>query len=384
MTRDDDQKYLDDTSATCQKKTSDFSNRQQLRADEIAAIEQAIEILSSDAVSGTAGRHLPQLVQRATSFLQLRAGGHSSPQQRVIKYLQSRAQSLNSRVLSSLAVRAAEDPLRKVKELISDLIARLMEEANTEAEEKAFCDEALKTNQQTRDEKSSRVEKLSAKKDELDASIAKLVKDISELSAQVTEINESVASSIKLRAKEKENNLQTIRESKDAQDAVSRALSVLQEFYAKAGLAESFAQQPAIFDSPYQGQQGESKGVIGMLQVIQSDFARLEAETETDENTSQREHDQFLEESRVDKSQKASDIEHKTAKKKRQQQQLQQAKGDLEGTQKELDAALKVYDSLKPRCVSAGVSYNDRAGRRQEEIESLQEALRILNGEDIA
>merc|ERR1712217_485446 len=57
---------------------------------------------------------------------------------------------------------------------------------------------------------------------------------------------------------------------------------------------------------------------------------------------------------------------------------------DLEATQKELDAALAYFDKLKPSCVDAGVSYEDRVARRKEEIESLQEALRILNGEDLA
>merc|ERR1719197_123897 len=51
-TRDDDSKYLADLSATCEQKSSDFAARQQLRAEEIAAVEKAIEILSSGAVSG--------------------------------------------------------------------------------------------------------------------------------------------------------------------------------------------------------------------------------------------------------------------------------------------------------------------------------------------
>jgi hypothetical protein len=55
----------------------------------------------------------------------------------------------------------------------------------------------------------------------------------------------------------------------------------------------------------------------------------------------------------------------------------------LEGTQKELDAALAYYDKLKPDCIDSGVSYEERVARRQEEIESLQEALKILNGEDL-
>ena len=45
---------------------------------------------------------------------------------------------------------------------------------------------------------------------------------------------------------------------------------------------------------------------------------------------------------------------------------------------------LAYFDKLKPSCVDSGVSYEDRVGRRKEEIESLQEALKILNGEDIA
>merc|ERR1719378_1972609 len=46
-TRDSDAKYLKDLQATCEEKASAFESRQQLRADEIVAIEKAIEIISS-------------------------------------------------------------------------------------------------------------------------------------------------------------------------------------------------------------------------------------------------------------------------------------------------------------------------------------------------
>merc|ERR1719253_2540110 len=56
-----DEKYLSDLSAECEQKASDFESRQQLRADEIVAIEKAIEIISSGAVSGNADKHWPSM-----------------------------------------------------------------------------------------------------------------------------------------------------------------------------------------------------------------------------------------------------------------------------------------------------------------------------------
>jgi len=384
-TRDADVKYLADLTATCEQKASDFESRQQLRAEEIVAIEKAIEIISSNAVAGNAEKHLPTLVQ-SSSFSQLRADLNVQAQSRVAQYLRTRAKQLNSRLLSTLAERVNDDPFKKVKKMIKDLIVRLMEEANEEAEHKGWCDTELSTNEQTRKEKTEAVETLHAEIDQLEASIAKLTEDIAELTKAVAELDAAMAKATKLRSEEKAKNTETIADSEEAQTAVAQALTVLKEFYAKAGEATAFLQQPApeIFDSPYKGMQAENGGVIGMLEVIESDFARLESDTKAAEATAQKEHDAFMTDSKVDKAEKTTDIEHKTAKKQDETQALTVKREDLEGTQKELDAALAYFDKLKPSCVDAGVSYEDRVARRKEEIESLQEALRILNGEDIA
>merc|ERR1711865_184173 len=370
-TRDADSKYLADLTATCEQKASDFESRQQLRADEIVAIEKAIEIISSGAVAGNADKHLPSLVQ-TSSFALLRADAQSPTQARVAQYLQYQARQLNSRVLSALAVRVADDPFKKVKKMIKDLIVKLMEEANEEAEHKGWCDTEMGTNEQTRKEKTEAVETLHAEIDQLEASIAKLTEDISELTKAVAELDAAMAKATKLRQDEKATNTETISDSEEAQTAVAQALTVLKEFYAKAAEATAFVQQkaePEIFDKAYTGMGAEGGGVVGMLEVIESDFARLESDTKASEATAQKEYDEFMTDSKVDKAEKTTDSEHKTAKKQDESQAMTVKREDLEGTQKELDAALAYFDKLKPSCVDSGVSYEDRVARRKEEIE---------------
>merc|ERR1712048_1331707 len=198
-----------------------------------------------------------------------------------------------------------EDPFKKVKKLIQDLIVRLMEQANEEAEQKGYCDTELATNEATRKEKTRAVEKLHAEIDQLESSIAKLTQDITDLTKAVADLDAAMAEATKLRQEEKAKNTETISDSQEAQTAVAQALTVLKEFYAKAGEATALLQQqpesPEIFDKPYQGMQSENGGVVGMLEVIESDFARLEADTKAAEASAQKEYDEFMTDSEVDK-----------------------------------------------------------------------------------
>merc|ERR1712238_405187 len=110
--------------------------------------------------------------------------------------------------LSALAVRVSNDPFDKVKKMIKDLIVRLMEEANEEAEHKGWCDTELSTNEQTRKEKTEAVETLHAEIDELEASIQKLTQDITALTEAVAELDAAMAKATKLRQEEKATNTQ--------------------------------------------------------------------------------------------------------------------------------------------------------------------------------
>merc|ERR1739848_23155 len=194
-------------------------------AEEIAAVEKAIEILSSGTVSGASEKHLPQLIQKSSSLAQLRSVAANPNQLRVASYLKEQASRINSRVLSALAMRVADDPFKKVKKMIKDLIVKLMEEANEEAEHKGWCDTELSTNEQTRKEKTEAVETLHAEIDELEASIAKLTEEITDLTKAVAELDAAVAKATSVREDEKAKNTVTIKDAQDAQMLSHRLLA---------------------------------------------------------------------------------------------------------------------------------------------------------------
>merc|ERR1719160_1995676 len=170
----DDQKFLTDLTAECEQKAVDFEARQKTRQEELDAIGEAIEIMSSDTVAGSGTKHLPQFIQKKGSALaQLRSSSASSVQQAVATYLNDQAQRQNSRILSLIATKVTADPFKKIVKMIKDMITKLTEEAQEEAEHKGFCDSELSSNKATRDAKTEESDTLKANIEELTADIAK-------------------------------------------------------------------------------------------------------------------------------------------------------------------------------------------------------------------
>jgi hypothetical protein len=393
-TRSDDSTYLADVTSSCTQKSNDFESRQTLRAGEIDAVEKAIAILSSDEVAKISGKSSMLQASKGISLAQLRNGNDKAPtnQLRMAAYLNGQSKRIGSRVLSMVAVRATEDPFLKVKNMLRDLITRLEEQAGEEASHKAWCDTELAENEQVRTTRTASVDNMKSEIEELTASIAKGGADITQLTIQSAELDENIAKETAMRVEAKAENEATIQDAKDAQTAVARAVLVLKEFYDKAKAAALFQTQkskqiptaPAFGETPYEGMGAANGGVVHLLEVVQADFARLESDTAASEVSQVEAHNKFMTESATTKAQKKSDIAHKNSEKLREQQSLLDRQNDLLSEDKELDTAIDYFEKLKPSCLDAGMSFEERVARRQEEIQSLQEALKILNGEDLA
>lgn len=392
--RAEDEKYMTELKVLCTQKAKDFESRQTLRQEEIEAIAKAIEIISSPSVSGMGEKHLPAALLQVhphqhASLAQLRSNLQSPSQQKAASFLSEQAAKSKSQLLSMIAQRVSDDPFGKVKKMIKDLIVKLMEQASQEADHKGWCDSELSANKKTRDELSATIEDLTAQCDNLNATAIKLGEEITDLSDQIAAIDAAVAKATNERQEEKAKNTETIADAKEASEAVAQALKVLKDFYAKAEGATALIQRkkgpaddvPETFDEPYQGNQAASGGVVGMLEVIASDFARLESDTTSAEAAAAKEYETFIKDSKEDKEMKHKERFEKELKKQEAEGELGYRKEDLETAQEELTVAMEYYDKLKPSCVDLGLSYEDRVARRKEEIVSLQEALKILSGD---
>jgi len=375
----EDEKTLADMTATFEAKTETFHANQAVRKNELEAISKAIEIISDPTVAGSFKEHI-NFAQTKTSLLQLRsATSRVNTRNRVASFLKKKAQLLSSKVLKTLAAQVETNPFDKVIEMINNLLAKLKEEAAAEAEHKAWCDEQLHNNKIKRDKKTAKVNKLTATIEALTEEIAAMAKKIVTLAKEQAELAKAMEEATAQRLQEKTTNTETMKDAVAGEEATKAALVILKEFYASQAslLQQQGKQVPEM--AAYKGMQSAKGGVVGMLEVISSDFARLFADTKASEDVAATEYAGFMKDATASKKAK-HDMEFKTSLEKDQTEfDKSQATKDLEATQEELDRALDYQQYLKPVCLEVHVSYEERVARRKEEIAALNEAYEILD-----
>lgn len=166
-----DEKMMAETNSIHEQKTEVFLGNQQVRKDELAALNKAIEIISSPNVADSYAGHV-NLVQKP-SFLQTQSTSQRvAIKQRAAELLRKRGRALSSKLLSTLATDVAANPFIKVVDMIKGLLAKLKEEAAAEADHKAWCDKELTDNKHKRNKKTAQSEKLQAEIEDLTATIA--------------------------------------------------------------------------------------------------------------------------------------------------------------------------------------------------------------------
>jgi len=276
----------------------------------------------------------------------------------------------------------------KVKKMIDSMITRLLNEANEDASHEGFCDKEMGQSKITRSKLTEDIDGLSAAVDEGQAQIMLLKQDGSKLTAEVADLDAATMEATKLRNTEKAKNKETVEDAKQAIGAVEAATAVLKDFYKAASTATALVQAKPkhqegmqTFGDKFTGAQEEAGGVMALLEVIQSDFSNVKADTLASEAAAAESYKEFMTEAKKNKATKQRAIEMDEADKIGAESKLNSDTKDLKSTQDQLLAADRYHATLTPQCIDKGQTFDERKGSRAEEIQSLKEALSILGGQ---
>jgi len=321
----------------------------------------------------------------------------------VVETLESSAKRIGSPRLTAIATKAAlqEDHFVKVRGLIQDLIDRLEAEAAAEATQKSECDKEIGAAVDRRDEQKSEMEKEGATIAKEKTSVAQLTEDISVLSKEIAELQKGLMDATTLREEEKKANEKTVEDAKAGLEAVDEAISVLKAFYDAQGFvqlkkvgsttyepfhAEGGDRDGETVDSlaPEMSYEGDYKGkasggVLGLMQVIKSDFERTIDTVETAEGEAKTEFENYEKETKDSVKEKGETKDTKEGLIDDAEAAIVDAKDAHMDADKLHEGALDELDKLKAMCVEGAESYEERAEKREQEIEALKEALGILD-----
>merc|ERR1719379_2951408 len=166
-----------------------------------------------------------------------------------------------------------------IRGMIEDMIAKLLQEAAEEATQKAFCDKEIGESTTSKEDKEGKLSKVNSRLEKAESTIASLTEDITKLSAEVAENDKAMAAATAIRQTEKADFMAVEKDLSESQEACAAATEVLREYYEGASLVQVGATARSKEDSDAEDTKGE--GILGLLEVAESDFAKSLAEART-------------------------------------------------------------------------------------------------------
>jgi chromosome segregation ATPase len=339
-------KYKSDLMVEFKSKTAEHKESMALRSDELTAIQEAVAILTSARAMAVFNSDL-QVLPALPSKVSLPAA--STP------------------ALSLVQVEAYTGfggPFDKVKTMVQDMIGKLEKEAAEAADHHSFCTEEMGKTKKSLEKKGAEVTKLSGRLEARQASIAEMQQRNTEITEELSNLKGALSEATTLRGEEKANSAKMISEYGDAVKIIDSAMNVLNEVFAEKAT------------------QGNT--IIGILEVAQSDFSKLLAEAQAQESAAAADYKKMTSEAKVREAALGTEMKGVTRMTLETQSDEQHLTRELESVQKEVEAVESYWEQLKPQCKVKTPSHEERAARREKEIDGLQNALGALSGETIA
>merc|ERR1719235_744645 len=409
-----DEVFLADTKDACDKKADDWDLRKKMRAEEIAAIGEAISVLRSDDARDTFKKSF-ESQEEAESFVQTRLKKKKRHTRRSLALTAIRKAALKSKdtrldlIVTLLANKdplaeamdAMNDPFKEVIESIDQMLEDLRKEEEEDLSKKEHCEKERSEKTQTAKMTSKEIDVNSETIDRLTSEIAAANKAIEEIDEQVAELKGEVKDAKEQREKETPRYLADKADDAKAITLIETAVDALQKYYfvqTKAAVRRTSTAQepfveageaptppPEIFEADsYKKADGEATGILNILSLIKADIEKDIEKADSEEAAAQEAFETF--ESEVNDSitkleGTKSDLEGEISSK---EEAMATEKTERSTNQDNLDTTLEFLKEIAPGCDFIAVNFDTRMQNRQAEVDGLNKAKAILQGASFA
>jgi len=407
------------TSTMCNSEKKSYDEKQMLRKDELAALNQAIEILTS--------RVTGKLALNQSSFLQIRdpSAENRASAAKISMFLSKQSDKLKSKTLSFLAEKIAEDPFVKVRDMIEGMIEKLQKEAGDEQKLHIFCTNNMDKVKRKLKKYNNQADKHSAAFSDHTAKAAQAMESHQKLEAEVKQLKADLDAATNERNEAKKTYEAELAEATDVEAALGEAIQVLKDFYAKASFATAFLQVPnltpggpawnrlgdpnapaqqaygdvssgnvedsghtageATFGDSYQGKQDASGAIIAILESALSTASMEIMKLKEAEAMDKSNFEKYAQETAVAVAEKTTRSANDKSFSLEQKTKATASKEALGVSEEQLRAAQTEWDALLPQCprnvggTKDVITHEERMAQRQAEIDSLKQCIEILS-----
>lgn len=383
--------FLDKLRPMCKDKAKDFEQRNMWRANEEAAISQAIAILNSDHAFDAFGK------VNATSFLQVSSNPRKQTTTKsgssVAIYLQQVARRQHSTRLARIAgMLLVGNPFERVLIEIAKVKKVLEEEGALDVKTRDWCNAERGRTQGSIDTKEQDILDLEGEITQLETDIdhpdTGLKAAIKEHEDKLEQYRTVMIEQTKERRKESQLNTESINDCVEAAAILQKASALLTKYYdqlskqRKQYYDASFSQRdpapPATWDSQYQGQSESS--VIVLIETIRENTVTEEKSLHQTELEHQQDYEDLMQSIKDLEASEQTDLV--TAKKNlaTKQQELGEKRTDKENTQNEVTALNRYLEEIKPGCDFITDNFDTRKSNRDAETSALDVAVQKIQG----
>lgn len=398
------EEFLSQLIPLCDQKTAEYKERTMLRANEDAALSEAISILNSDAAFATFGATAaassgatgPLLLQRMA--VRLHPASPSSVRQEVLQLLRAAASTSRSLRLTEVAsLLEADNPFTTVLEEITKVISLLDEEGKVDKQKLDWCSSERESSAATIDAKDAEIvsldDAISGLTNEIEAPETGLKAQIVATNAALEDNANDQKTSTELRAEEHAAFQVNVKDLATAEGLLTSAVHVLQQYYSQIDSYAKDEAAPSVLageedahpesweaEKGYKGQSSSGNKAIEMLEFILEETTKEEAKAREDEATALSEFETLLADLKASESSLLGSLATLKKTLAEKESDLLEKESSLRNTEAEKSAVEAYVADIKPGCDFITANFNTRETRRATEKAALTAATELLQG----